>query len=152
MILTTVKDATTYKGISVYLDTAIDWIIEHFNDEFVKGVYSIECPDATSMTVKCAEPALLPAEKATMEAHKRFIDIQIPLKGTEGMGWAPTESLKHERDGYNEVKDVTFYGDAAQCVVQVKYGQMAIFFPEDGHAPNIGLGNHRKLVVKVPVV
>lgn len=151
MILTGVKDAQHYKGISPYLDAAIDWIQEHFDDEFVKGVYSIECADGTSMTVKCAEPALLPREKATMEAHKRFIDIQIPLKGTESMGWAPTESLKHEREPYNEVKDVTFYGDTAQCMLHVKYGQMAIFFPEDAHAPNIGLGNHRKLVVKVPV-
>lgn len=68
------------------------------------------------------------------------------------MGWSPIKSLKHVRDAYNEAKDVTFYGDAAQCVFPVKHGQLAIFFPEDAHAPNIGLGNHRKLVIKVPVV
>ena len=78
MILTTVDEAAQYKGISIYLDAAI-----------VKGVFSIDCADGTTMTVKCSEPALLPTEKATLEAHERFIDIQIPLKGTEGMGWSP---------------------------------------------------------------
>ena len=152
MILTTIKDAGQYKGISPYLDAAIDWIQEHFNDEFVKGVYNIDCPDGSSMAVKCSEPTLVSVENAKIEAHKRFIDIQIPPQGTEAMGWAPTESLKQPREDYNETKDVIFFFDAPQSVVNVDFGEMAIFFPEDAHAPNIGEGGHRKLVVKVPVV
>lgn len=86
MILTTVDEAAQYKGISIYLDAAIDWIQEHFNDEFVKGVYSIDCADGTTMTVKCSEPALLPTEKATLEAHERFIDIRYRSKAPRAWG------------------------------------------------------------------
>ena len=57
MILTTVDEAAQYKGISIYLDAAIDWIQEHFNDEFVKGVYSIDCADGTTMAVECSDTA-----------------------------------------------------------------------------------------------
>ena len=151
MILTTVKDAGTYHGISPYLDAAIDWIQEHFSDEFVKGIYGIDCSDGTKMTVKCIEPTYVVAEEATMEAHKRFIDIQIPLEVTEIMGWSPIESAKNPRGEYNEEKDVIKFSDMSQCLFPVCYGQMAIFFPEDAHTPNIGEGAHLKLVVKVPV-
>ncbi len=75
----------------------------------------------------------------------------MPLKTGEAIGWADVRDLKIPRDEYNESKDVAFYGDAAQTIVHVRPGQLAILFPEDAHAPNIGLGNHRKLVVKVAV-
>ena len=77
--------------------------------------------------------------------------LSLYLKGTEIIGWAPVESLKHKREEYDADRDVAFYGDAAHSLLHVKVGQMAVFFPEDAHAPNIGLGNHRKLCIKIPL-
>ena len=75
----------------------------------------------------------------------------MPLKGTETMGWTPVGACKHVRQAYDEENDFMTFGDSAHSLLHVKKGQIAVFFPEDAHAPNIGLGNHRKLCLKIPV-
>lgn len=151
MILCRINEAARYRSISSHLAAAIDWLMKHFDDEFVKGIYTLDEYSAAEITVKCEEPALLPREKARLEAHKRFIDIHVPLKGTEIIGWAPVNALKYLQQAYNDQTDIEFYGDNAHSMLHVSKGQIVIFFPEDAHAPNIGLGNHRKLCIKIPV-
>jgi len=148
MILSTIKDGATYSAISPLVKEAIEWLQNWNEADFKPG--KVELP--SGIVIKFQEPALVPAEKARFEAHKRFIDIQVPLKGPEVMGWVPVEELKNVLEPYNETKDVAFFGDSAVNLVNVYPGQMALFFPEDGHAPNIGIGNHRKLCIKIPVI
>ena len=148
MILSTIKDGGTYSAISPLIKEAIEWLQNWNEADFKPG--ELELPGG--IVVKFQEPALVPAEKARFEAHKRFIDIQVPLKGVEIMGWAPIDDLKNVIEPYNEDKDVVFLGDSTQNLINVYPGQMAIFFPEDAHAPNIGIGNHRKLCIKIPVI
>lgn len=152
MILTTLSDSDTYRGISPALDLALEWLAAHAGDTFDKGVTAIDNADGWDISVKCEEPALMPREKAQLEVHRRFIDIHVPLKGTETIGWAPLDALQYVRAPYDAEKDVAFYADAAHSLLHVKKGQIAIMFPADAHAPNIGLGTHRKLCIKVPVL
>ena len=66
----------------------------------------------------------------------RMIDIQLPLDADETFGYSPVCDLPDYE--YNPEKDMTKYGDTpSQTYVTVKPGQMAIFFPQDGHAPCI---------------
>lgn len=75
-------------------------------------------------------------EAAVLETHIKMIDIQIPLSCEETFGYTPLSDLPELE--YNAEKDVTLYGDlSAQTYLTLKPGQMAIFFPEDGHAPCI---------------
>ena len=154
MILCKISDALRYRGITPLLDKAIDWLMENQSAVFTKGTFYLESDDAEALRIRvnCEEPALIPREKATLEAHRKYIDIHVPLKGTETIGWAPVEGLKHIRTPYDEDKDVAFYGDTAHSLLHVKVGQIVVFFPEDAHAPNIGLGTHRKLCIKIPVL
>ena len=148
MILCQISDAERYKNISPAIAEAIEWLGAHVKDEFVKG--SVELGD-TGIRVNSEEVALRPRENAVLEAHRRYIDIHVPLKGRESIGWAAVYGLNYPRDKYDEESDIIFYGDSATTVLHVNVGQIAIFFPEDAHAPNIGLGNHRKLCIKIPV-
>jgi YhcH/YjgK/YiaL family protein len=50
---------------------------------------------------------------------------------------------------YNSEKDVQFFKDAPDMFFQLTNGQFAIFFPADVHAPMIGEGQIKKLVIKV---
>ncbi len=153
MILCDIKDACRYAGMSPQMGVAIEWVSEHFADPFEAGTRIIgKSAGGYDIIVKSEEPALMPREKVSLEAHRHYIDIQLPLRGPEKMGWAPVERLRFPRSEYDSERDIVFYGDAASSIVNVAPGQMAVFFPEDAHAPNIGLGNHRKLIVKVPVV
>ena len=76
-------------------------------------------------------------ETATLETHRKMIDIQIPLDGDETFGYTPLAELPDSFE-YNAEKDITKYGDTpAQTYLTLKPGQMGIFFPQDGHAPCI---------------
>jgi YhcH/YjgK/YiaL family protein len=90
-------------------------------------------------------------EDAKAEAHQRYIDIQVPIKGVELMGWKGLSECNEIQMPYNPEKDLIFYGDAVSSYVQVSPGEFAVFFPEDVHAPGIGFGTIKKAVVKVLV-
>ncbi len=99
-------------------------------------------------------PTLRTREDAPMEAHRRYIDINIPLDDSETIGWAPTDTLTHiVAPGYDAERDIAFYDDEAHTFLDVRPGECAIFFPEDAHAPNIGDPGkaHRKICVKIAV-
>lgn len=88
-------------------------------------------------------------DDAKIETHNNFIDIQIPLTGTELMGYMPRTDLAEAE--YNAEKDVTFYPGHATDYLTVKSGMFAIFFPEDAHAPGVTEVELKKVIVKVRV-
>lgn len=149
MIVCDINNAHRVKGISEPLDTAIDWLMAHRGERFEKGLIKID--PSGRVTVKCEEPHMRTQENAELEAHRRFIDIHVPLKSNETIGWASVDRLKYPHGDYDEERDICFFGDSATCMLHLRVGQMAVFFPEDAHAPNIGIGTHKKLCIKVPV-
>ena len=88
---------------------------------------------------------------AKFECHNAHIDIQICIRGNETLGWKPRQQCQSEREPYNPEKDVQFYTDAPDMFFQLTDGQFAIFFPEDVHAPMIGEGEIKKMVIKVKI-
>ncbi len=87
-------------------------------------------------------------ETAKLETHRRMLDIQIPLSAPETFGYTPLKDLP-EAD-YNDEKDVTKYDGPAEIYFTCKPGEMAIFWPQDGHAPCISeLPEIRKAIFKV---
>ena len=89
-----------------------------------------------------------PAE-ATIETHDNMIDIQIPLSDAETFGYTQRDLLPDAE--YNAEKDITkIPGLAADSYVTCQKGMMAIFFPQDGHAPCIaGVPEIKKAIFKV---
>ncbi|HUN20691.1 MAG TPA: YhcH/YjgK/YiaL family protein [Muribaculaceae bacterium] len=134
MIVCDLRDAARYYPISPLLAQALMWIEKHKDDEFKVG--SIKLDGDSGITVNMQEVAMLP---------------RVPLKGEETMGWSPVKALRNQLKPYDPDADFELYGDAAHSMLDIRVGQIAIFYPEDAHAPNIGIGNHRKLCVKVPV-
>lgn len=86
----------------------------------------------------------------TPEAHRRYIDIQYLISGTERIGVGPLESMREEVEARPE-GDIWFYhGDLD--LVTIGNGRFAVLFPGDAHAPCIAAGQPetvRKVVVKV---
>ena len=88
------------------------------------------------------------------EAHKKYIDIQCVLKGQERAACLPIEKLL-ETKPYSEEDDAAFY--TAEIKHQPSYlslqpGYFAIFFPQDGHMPQLCVEEPqlvKKVVVKV---
>ena len=84
-----------------------------------------------------------------METHEQYVDIQVPISGTERMGWLARKNLNFPVDKYSAEKDITFYNDKTTNIIHVQPSEFVIFFPEDGHQPGIVAGKHKKLIVKV---
>lgn len=147
MILSSFQEADRYKNISPRIAKALEWLSMYNEAQFEEGITEI----GDGIIVKAEAPGLMPRERARLEVHERYIDIHVPLKGTETFGWARRGDLMLSMQPYEQESDIGFYGDQAQCLIHVRPGQFIIFFPEDAHAPCIGLGNHRKLCIKIPV-
>ena len=86
------------------------------------------------------------------EIHRKYIDLQIVLDGSEEMDWAPIDSLKMTDNGFERGDDIAFYEGTELSTVTLGGDQCAILFPEDGHRPNImhkNINNVLKIVFKI---
>jgi biofilm protein TabA len=95
----------------------------------------------------------LPPTAAKYEAHRKYIDIQYIAEGVEVMGWAQAGSLTVTVP-YSDMQDI-WYGSPPSneiTFIHLSAGQLAIFFPDDAHAPKLAADKPafvKKLVVKV---
>lgn len=87
----------------------------------------------------------------TPEAHRKYIDIQYMISGTECMGVAQLEDMTEEVSA-NPQKDIWFYHGPMDSVT-VSEGMFTVFFPNDAHAPCVsppeGPNDVRKCVFKI---
>ena len=88
-------------------------------------------------------------DKAFLETHKNYIDIQYCVSGKDTIGYLATNECKNERDPYNPEKDVLFFTDTPKTYVDILPGYFAIFFPKDGHSPSISDGKIKKIILKI---
>lgn len=90
-------------------------------------------------------------EGARLEAHRKYIDIQFLVDGSEEIGWRPTAECESLTDPYLDARDIMFFGDAPLTWIQLPVGKFMIFFPDDAHAPLASTGDNVKAVIKVAV-
>ena len=88
-------------------------------------------------------------EQAPIEAHKEYIDIQVPISADEEMGFISAAYLPAPSVPYSAQKDVAFYPGLCDTYLNVKKGMFTVFFPGEGHAPAITKNGILKLIVKI---
>ena len=90
-------------------------------------------------------------DKAKLECHRKYIDIQLVLEGVDEMGWKPLADCSEPVADYSAEKDIRFFRDAPASWIATPPGAFCIFFPEDAHAPLVASGNIRKVIFKIAV-
>lgn len=97
----------------------------------------------------------LPLEECRIEAHNRYIDIQISIEGSEGIE-VYQRSLLREIEVYSADKDVTFLDSLEEkpyAIINNIPGRFSMFFPEDAHRPKMFIegssGYVKKYVIKI---
>ena len=93
-------------------------------------------------------PGLSRAE-VKLEAHRKYIDIQYVIAGTDEMGSAPTADCKAPDTGYDAEKDIEFFKDEPESWTKVRAGSFIVFFPERAHAPLVSSGEIHKAILKI---
>ena len=89
--------------------------------------------------------------EAKLEAHRKYIDIQYVIAGTDEMGWKPTADCKEIDKQYSADEDIMFFNDPPDSWTPVPAGSFVIFFPQDAHAPLVSEGEIHKAVLKIAV-
>ena len=148
MILDTLSNSSRIENLHLLFKRAFEYIKSTDFSSMEDGKIILE---EHNLTVAITSIFGKTKEEASIETHKKYIDIQMPLLGVEKIGWKPGCELQEESTPYNEQKDIAFYIDRPTAYTKIYPGQFAIYFPEDGHAPGIGQGNIRKVIVKVQV-
>ena len=78
----------------------------------------------------------------------RIYDSQYVVSGDETMGWSPVEGCGKATE-FDAKKDCGFFSDKPMAWFPVRPGCFALFYPQDAHAPCVGEGTCRKVVIKV---
>ena len=133
MIIDTLENLGKYVGLNPLFADVMEFLEQNDLSTMDEGKHPIKGADLF-VNIQMAKGRS--REAAVLESHVRMIDIQLPLDADETFGYSPVCDLPDYE--YNPEKDMTKYGDTpSQTYVTVKPGQMAIFFPQDGHAPCI---------------
>ena len=149
MIIDSLENAGKYYSLNPLFEAAFDWISSQDLTSLEDGTYQIQDGLKAIMSAKGGKTSAESLEK--FECHQKAIDIQLCISGEETIGWKPISKCHNFKAEYNAEKDVTFYNETPDMYFQLTDNQFGIFFPEDVHAPMIGEGLIRKLVVKVKI-
>ncbi|EGO8359395.1 YhcH/YjgK/YiaL family protein [Escherichia coli] len=133
------------------LRQAIEHIKEHVTDETAKGKHDI---DGDRLFYLISEDMTEPFEQRRAEYHARYLDIQIVLKGQEGMTFSTQAADAVETDWLAD-KDIAFLPEGREeKTVILNEGDFVVFYPGEVHKPLCAVGapaQVRKAVVKLLV-
>lgn len=149
MIYDKIDNMETYKGLSENLYEGLRFL-KNASPDLACGVHEIN-PRVKAIV---SEYETKPVNENGYEAHKKFVDIQYLLKGTEKNCSLPVEILK-ETKPYKEEIDAAFYeAEIPTIELMLGNGYFAIYNPQDGHMPGLSVNGSekvKKVVVKVEI-
>jgi YhcH/YjgK/YiaL family protein len=148
MIIDKIENITLYKNIPSEI---VDFLQNKLNSELKLGRYNLSGDNYVNVETYTTKPI----SQGRFEAHKKYIDIQILLKGTERIYYTSTTGLI-TIDGYDETKDIEFFSNpiSSSDYLTLDGSNFALIYPHEAHAPQIESGKNMeviKVVVKVKI-
>lgn len=149
MIKDKLEHAGTYYGISARLKQGFEWLKNNDMVNMPDGKYIID-GDKIFANVQSYDTK----DDAPFEGHRKYIDIQYMIKGTEKVG--VTDYLNcSATEEYSDEKDIEFLKSNVESDYQIlQEGDFLVFFPQDAHQPALDYNKKRfvkKVIVKVAV-
>ena len=148
MILDSLSDYHRYTSIHPAFAQAFHYLVFTDLASLAPGRHPL---DGDRMSVSIDHQDGRGRDAARLEAHRKYLDIQLTIDGAEEIGWAPLASCREPAGQFDEAKDIGFFETRPDTWLSVPPGRFAIFFPTDAHAPLAGRGLLKKAIVKVAV-
>ena len=123
MIIERIDNARTAYAIHPLMERLFDYLRTHDLRQMPAGRITIEGDD---LFINLGVSQLRTREEQKLETHKRYIDVHLPLDGTEIIGWRPLATTTPD--------------------------EFCVMGPGDAHAPIIGEGSLLKAVAKIRVM
>lgn len=95
-------------------------------------------------------------ENCKLEAHKKYIDIQLLLEGVEELDYINVEGLT-VKEAYTPEHDIMFFEIPEKVLNRIilETGKFALLYPHEAHKPQMAYKNMpskvKKVVVKIPI-
>jgi biofilm protein TabA len=140
MIFSSITQSDRYAALHPLFLPAFDYMRDIDLHALAPGRYSIVGDDLFIIAEHAPGKA---REMAKLEAHRKYVDIQLVLEGDEQMGWKPLADCLNPVGDYSAEKDIRFFHDAPASWIAVPPGHFCIFFPEDAHAPLVSGGSRQ---------
>ena len=147
-IVAKIEDCARYESLNPHFGKAFEFLRRSDLAELKPGRYEIDGDNCLAIV---ADATLTPLAGAKVEAHRKYIDIQAPITGSETFGLFAMDEA-HRALPFDEKADCVLF-DVETIPATIRPGEFAIFFPPNGaHAPghsSDGERTIRKLVIKV---
>jgi YhcH/YjgK/YiaL family protein len=148
MIIDRIGNSHLYHAVHPKFKYAFDYIHQVNVEAIPAGRYEI---DGEAMYALVQEYNTKLKEQGIWEAHRRYIDLQYVVQGSEGIGYANINQL--EQGEYDASRDfLPLHGEGD--LVTVHNGSFVLLLPEDAHMPGMAIGSPisvKKVVVKIAV-
>ncbi|MBR5158421.1 MAG: YhcH/YjgK/YiaL family protein [Bacteroidaceae bacterium] len=146
MILDTLDRLGSYGNISPLMDKVLDFFRKTDLSTLKPGRIELQGDD---LFVNVNRQDAQTRQEARIEAHKEYIDIQVPISCDEEMGFISAPFMPAPSEPYSADRDVAFFPGQCDTYLNVRRGMFTVFFPGEGHAPAITKDGILKLIVKI---
>lgn len=151
MVIGKINDFNSSMFNSKNIKTAIDFALNHNLINLPEGKTVI---DGSNVYVNRSSYIGKRFEDSRIEGHDHYLDLQLILKGTEGMGYVDKRKKGIRVTApYDPVKDRTNYEGELDGIINLAAGFFALFFPNDLHKPCIKVNDEKieKAVFKIKI-
>jgi YhcH/YjgK/YiaL family protein len=152
MILDTITNSSVYANLGPEFAKGFAFL-RQFDGSQAMGRHEI---DGDRVFALVQSYTTKPIESALYEAHRRYSDIQFIFNGRETILWAPLVTMSDQTMAYDDAKDAALWkcNPTDSTLLRLSAGHVAVFFPQDAHAPGMEWNSPCevvKVVVKVQV-
>ena len=148
MIIDALQNCSHYLAVHPRFEAAFAFLKKAVDENLPIGRYELDGVDLYAM-VQEYDTAV--DSQARFEGHRRYIDIQFLISGSEAVELVEIDSAKADCP-YDEAKDICFFGSAAAPTRAILHaGEYGVFFPHDLHKPGLATSDAAKPVKKVVV-
>ena len=148
MISGKISDLKRYFSVHPAFEFVGKFMDEYMAEPKADGGYEI-LPGRLKANISTYETGA--AETKKFEAHRKYADVQVIVKGAERIDWADIDSCTDMvSEEYSTGGDIAFYNDP-EYVSQVRLnaGEFMVMFPEDAHKPCVNAGEEAQTVTKI---
>lgn len=147
MIFDSIENAEIYYGLGEKFQKAFEFLKTADFDKLGTDKIEIDGENIFALPEKYITKN---PEEGVWEAHRKYIDIQYMVDGTENIGYVLIDYLD-ELEDYNEVKDMELLKGEGDYML-INAGEFAVFFPDDAHMPGLKVEENEevyKVIVKI---
>ena len=149
MVTDRLTNAALYRSLGPRIAAALDYVRATDFSAMPDGRHDIEGDHIFALVQRYPSK---PLADGRWEAHRKYIDLQLVVSGTEQIGYVSIDQLTAEP--YDAERDLTWLAGAAGQWITLPAGHFMLLWPGDAHMPGVQVGSASdvlKVVVKIEV-